>query len=129
MLIARKIEKLFGARTPDPSLLKLYHNYNGDSLNEFMDDCDKMFELRKLLRKVMNGKSNFNFNAIFNRYTLLKNIFDLPGIVYIAANYFSEDETLFEYFCSLVYYEESVQISNRMNTEFLKLLEEKDTRM
>lgn len=127
MNINRKIEKFFGAKSLDDSLLKMYNNFDGNSINEFISDCDVIWDLQKLLKRIINGKTEFDFLLVFNKYILLRNVFK-SGIVYIAVNYFSEDEKLFEYFCSLVFYEDGIQISNRMNSEFLELLKQHDTR-
>jgi hypothetical protein len=129
MGLIKKIEKIFGVTSLDNNLLKLYQNHNGNSINEFVCDCDVIYDLKKLLKQVINGKENFNFCLIFNKYILLRNVFDITGITYIAVNYFSEDEKLFEYFCSIVYYEDDIQISNRMNSNFLQLLEKNDQRI
>jgi hypothetical protein len=83
-----------------------------------------MIELQKLLKKIISGYE-VNMQLLSNKYILLKNIFGIQGLVYIAVNYFSENEKLFEYFCSLVYYLDEVQISNRLNSSFLEFLKEK----
>ena len=129
MKIVEKIEKFFKVSQLDKNLLKLYDNKAGNSVNEFIADCDVIWDLQKLLKRVINERDEFNFCLIFNKYILLRNVFGVPGITYIAVNYFSEDEKLFEYFCSVVYYEDGIQISNRMNSGFLKLLEKKDNRI
>jgi hypothetical protein len=129
MVIAKRIEKIFGVTQLDRNLLKLYNNKAGNSINEFVEDCDVIYDLQKLLKRAINGNDDFDFKLIFNKYILLRNIFDIQGIVYISVNYFSENEKLFEYFCSIVYYEDGMQISNRMNSSFLKLLEKNDDRL
>jgi hypothetical protein len=49
MKIIRKIEKIFGVTSLDSNLLKLYQNCNGNSINEFVCDCDVIYDLKKLL--------------------------------------------------------------------------------
>jgi len=127
MKLIRKIEKIFSTNAIDVNLLKLYDNKNGNGMNEFIEDCDVIYELQKLLKRIISH-SRVDYRLIINKYILLRNIFDIQGIVYISVNYFSEDETLFEYFCSLVYYEDDVRISNRMSTNMLKLLEKHEYR-
>jgi hypothetical protein len=125
MALKSKIERWFGVSKVDKNLLKLYHNYEGNDLNGFIEDSNVIIELQKLLKKIINGYE-VNMQLLTNKYILLKNIFGIQGLVYIAVNYFSENEKLFEYFCSLVYYLDDIQISNRMNTQFLEFLKEKD---
>jgi hypothetical protein len=125
MALKSKIEKLFSVTKVDKNLLKMYNNYKGNDLNSFIEDCNVIIELKKLLKKIINNYE-INMQLLTNKYILLKNIFGVQGLVYIAVNYFSENEKLFEYFCSLVYYLDDIQISNRMNTQFLEFLKEKD---
>jgi hypothetical protein len=124
MALKSKIERLFGVSKIDKHLLKLYNNYEGNNLNDFTEDCNVIIELQKLLKKIISGYE-VNMQLLSNKYILLKNIFGIQGLVYIAVNYFSENEKLFEYFCSLVYYLDEVQISNRLNSSFLEFLKEK----
>lgn len=116
-----KIKKIYKTKEIDQVLLDLYQNSNTDSMNEFIEDCTKIRDLKKSIKRLINDY-NSDFRIIKNNYILLRNIFGIQGIVYISITYFSEDEILFEYFSSLPYFFDEVQICNRMSKKFLKWL-------
>jgi hypothetical protein len=97
-------------------------------MNEFENDCKVIYELQKLLKRVINGYK-IDYLLLINKYIILRNVFGIQGIILIAIEYFSETEKLFEYFCSVVYYEDSIQISNRMSPKMLAILEKNDKRI
>jgi hypothetical protein len=128
MSTKEKIEKIISAKKIDKNLVKLYNNPSGDSMNEFISDCKVIYELQKLLKKVINGYK-IDYLLLINKYITLRNVFGIQGIVLIAVEYFTETEKLFEYFCSLVFYEDEIQISNRMSTKMLEILEKNEKRI
>ena len=94
--------------------------YIGD-IFQFNSDVNIIADVKKLLKSVLNG-NNINYLILKNRFIFMKNIFGMEGIVYISVEYFSENEFLFEYFCSMVFIFGGFKISNRMSEKFIENL-------
>lgn len=113
-----KIKKIVNHVDVDESLLKMYNPQEKATLTEFKNDFKSIIELRKTLQKFIN-KRNVNILSLRNKIIFLDNIFGIEGLLFIAIEYFSINEFLFEYFCTLVYFQTGIKISNRMNKDFL----------
>jgi len=121
------LKKKLNATEIDINLLNLYENSNGNKLTEFNEDFNKISKLRKAIKQHIS-KGNVQFLVIYNLFVLIKNVFGSQSLSYIAVEYFSESEAVYEHFCSLVYYFFDIKISNRMSRNFLFWLESNDTR-
>lgn len=109
-------------------LMSMYNNPDSDSIAEYKNDVATIASLQRTIRQYIK-RDKFNFYLFFNKYTLLKNVFGLAGILYIASEYFTESDEVYEIFCSLVYYiENGLVISNRRNNRFLELMRLNDKR-
>ena len=117
------IKKKLKIKTIDVDLLKFYQNPGGNSLNEFHEDVEIIFELKKNLRKFINGK-NVLYSSIKNNYIILKNVFSVDGVCYIGLSYFKEDEMLFECFSALLWFFDNIRLSNQRSKTFLNFLTE-----
>ena len=123
--IVQKIQKKFKIYSFDDNLLSFYQNPETNSLNEFQEDLKIINDLRKTLKKYTNGY-DVPFLSIYNKYTLIKNVFGKEGLTYIACNYFSEDESLFSAFCSLIWYFDKIRLDNWLSDRLIKKLESED---
>ena len=122
-----KIKRVLKTEQIDEDLLKLYNNPDGQSLSEFKEDSKLITTLQRMMRKLIRGYEKQIFYELRNIYIVLRNVFGLSGIDYIAVYYFSESDKMFEYFCSLPYYFDEIKISNRRSTYFIRWLELNDT--
>lgn len=125
MSLLSTLRKRLNVDAIDDKLLSLYKNPDSTSINEFSQDCVHIHTLRKMLKKIINGQK-IPYIYIRNRYRILYNIFGIEGIIFMCVEYFSENEYVFEYYCSLVYFFNDLKISNRMSKNFLEWLEKNE---
>jgi len=124
MLLSKElndIKKKLKLKSIDVNLLKFYQNPCGNSMNEFHEDIKTIFELKKNLRKFINGRKVL-YTSIYNIYTTLKNVFSVDGICYIGITYFKEDEMLFECFSALLWFFDNIRLSNQRSKTFIEFL-------
>lgn len=105
----------------NPQLLYYYNNYHGNRLKDYITDFQSVIQLRRYLRKRIKD-GHVIFQNMKNSFMVLKNVFSIEGFCIILIDYFSEDDLLFEYFSTIVYFYLGVKISNRMNKKFLEYL-------
>ena len=128
MRIDNKIKNITKWIEIDNDLLKLYKNPDSLAISEFIKDCKIITFLQRVLRKYIRGNYKTPFLEMINSYIILRNVFGADGICYLSIFYFSESDKLLEFFCSLPYYIDKQKISNRMSSEFLQWMKEKDNR-
>jgi len=121
-----KIKKVIKSPDIDRNLLKLYKDPDGNgSLGEFTEINSNIVQLRRSIKKIINGY-DVPFKLIYNKFTILKNVYGIDGIVFLSIEYFAEDDVIYESFNSIVYYFTGIKISNRMSSYFLGWLDQND---
>ena len=128
MLVKSDHIKIFNILAVDANLFYYYRPPGKKLMTEemlkkqFEEDAPKIIQLKKYIKRWIN-KANTSYINFSNLYILIRNVFKLDGISFIAFEYFTYEHEVFQVFCSLAYHFDGIKISNCMNNEFLDWLE------
>jgi hypothetical protein len=131
MLIKTDKVKLFNILAVDNNLFYYYRPpgkklMSDEMLNiQFREDAIRIIQLKKYIKRWLNNGTT-DPKIFTNLYIVTRNVFKLDGVNFIAFEYFTYEEQVFQVFCSIVYHFDGIKISNCMSEKFLQWIGNRD---